>query len=112
MTLAQRFWQDFTHAAKMSAGQRSIQAFNDPPGQSEGDGVGLGLGDGVGAGLGPPEIVEPMGPNLMSEKITCELACWDSTSFGTPDVVGQEPRSAPGSLESTGYVESSQSMFA
>merc|ERR1712113_755852 len=112
MTLAQRLLQDSTHCANTSAGQRSMQAVNNPPGQSEGDGVGLGLGDGVGAGLGPPEIVEPIGPNLMSEKITCELACLDSTSFGTPDVVGQEPRSAPGSVESTGYVESSQSMLA
>jgi len=73
----------------------------------DGDGDGPGAGDGVG-----PPLVEPMAPNLISEKVTLALACLDSTSFGTPDVVGQLPRAAPGSVESTGYVESSQSMLA
>lgn len=43
-----------TQAAKTSAGHRSMQAFKEPPGQSEGCGlgVGCGVGTGVGAGVG------------------------------------------------------------
>jgi len=81
-----------------------MQAFNDPPGQPDGlgDGVGVGAGLGVGVGVGDPSVVEPMGPNLMSEKVTLEFACFASTSLGSPDVVAQVPRAAPGSEESTG----------
>merc|ERR1712048_201703 len=100
--LSQRRLHDSTHSANTSAGQRSMHALREPPGHPLG--LGLGDGEGVGDGVGP-SIVEPMAPNLISEKITLALACLDSTSFGTPDVVGQVPRAAPGSLESTGYVE-------
>jgi len=97
-------WQDSTHAANASGGHKSMQAFREPPGQSLGVGDGLGVGgDGVGDGLGEgPSVVEPMGPYLMSEKVTLESACALSTSLGTPEVVGQVPRADPGEVESTG----------
>ena len=43
-----------------------------PPGQLEvlGDGVGITVGigaGGVGLGVGVPSVVEPIGPNLMSD---------------------------------------------
>merc|ERR1712187_6823 len=111
-TLAHRRLQDSTHWANTSAGHKSMQLSKEPPGQS--DGVGEGEGDG-GAGVGPglgPGTVEPIGPNLMSEKMTCAFACLASTSAGTPEEVEHEPRAAPGSLESTGYVESNHNMLA
>lgn len=40
----------------------------------------------------PPLKVEPMGPNLMLEKMTLELGALASTSAGTPEVVGHSPR--------------------
>merc|ERR1712071_418952 len=98
-TLLQRLWQDSTHGANASAGHKSMQALKLPPGQSPGVGVGVGAG-GVGLGVGEESVVEPMGPNLMSEKITWEFACADSTSVGLPDSVEQYPRRAPGSVES------------
>ena len=100
----QRLLQLSAHCAKMSAGHKSMHALSDPPGQplglgdGDGDGVGLGLGDGVGE----PEVVVPILPNLMSENVTLALPWLDSTSFGSPDVVGQGPRAAPGSEEPTG----------
>jgi len=77
-------------------------------------GDGEGVGDGVGVGVGDgPSVVLPIGPKRMSENLTfAVLPCADSTSAGTPDEVEHVPRAAPGSEESTGYVESSQSMFA
>merc|ERR1739848_11058 len=98
-------WQDSTHAVNTSGGHRSMQAFREPPGQplGDGDGLGVGVGDGVGDGLGDgPSVVEPMGPYLMSEKVTLESACALSTSLGTPEDVGQVPRADPGLVESTG----------
>jgi len=90
-----------------------MHAFSDPPGQplGLGDGAGVGVGDGEGEGEGP-SVVLPRGPHLMSENITLELPCSFSTSSGAPDVVAHEPRTAPGSELSTGYVESNQSMLA
>merc|ERR1719213_502252 len=88
-----------------------MQASKEPPGQSEGDGEGDGVGEGEGVGEGP-SVVEPMGPYLMSEKVTLESACLLSTSFGTPDVFAQVPLSDPGVVASFGYVESNQSMLA
>lgn len=83
-----------------------MQASREPPGQSDGvgDGVGVGAGDGVGvgAGEGPEGTVEPIAPTLMSEKITLALACWDSTSLGTPEVRGHEPLFEPGWEPSVG----------
>lgn len=109
---AHLLWQDFTHAANASDGHKSMQASREPPGQSlgVGDGLGgLGVGDGLGEG---PSVVEPIAPYLMSENVTLALACLLSTSLGTPEVVAQVPRTDPGVVESTGYVESNQSMFA
>jgi hypothetical protein len=40
--------------------------------------------------------VLPMGPNLMLEKITLELGDCASTVAGTPELVEQVPRAAPG----------------
>merc|ERR1712048_98433 len=101
---AQRRWQGFTHSAKTSAGQRSMQASREPPGQS--DGVGEGEGDGVGVGLGvgegPGFTVEPIAPTLMSENLTLAFACLASTSLGTPDVMAQEPLVEPGWEPSVG----------
>lgn len=56
--------------------------------------------------------VEPIGPNFMLLYATLELGTDASISAGTPEVVGQEPRAAPGEPAlSTGKVESSQSML-
>lgn len=44
----------------------------------------------------PLSKVELMGPNLMLENLTLLLGTLASTSAGTPEVVGQLPRSAPG----------------
>ena len=55
----------------------------------------VGLGGGlVGGGTGEPLLlkVEPMGPNLMLEKVTAADAAEDSTSVGRPEVVEQLPR--------------------
>merc|ERR1719375_730369 len=84
-----------------------MQAIKLPPGQSPGVGVGVGVGAGgvglgVGVGVGEASVVEPMGPNLMSEKITWDVACADSTSLGTPESAEQYPRRVPGSVEPTG----------
>ena len=80
-----------------------MHALSDPPGQPLGLGDGDGDGGlGVGDGVGEPEVVVPILPNLMSENVTLALPWLDSTSFGSPDVVGQGPRAAPGSEESTG----------
>lgn len=46
--------------------------------------------------------VEPMGPNLMLEKMTLELGTWASMSAGTPESVPQEPRAAPGPVALVG----------
>merc|ERR1712137_1394463 len=101
---AHRRWQDSTHAAKASAGQRSMQASKDPPGQPEGDGegVGEGVGDGVGLGEGPGFTVDPIAPTSMSENLTFAFACFDSTSLGTPEVMAQEPLLEPGWEPSVG----------
>jgi len=50
----QPLWQDATHSAKTSIGQRSVHAGKDPPGQLDGVGVGgVGVGaGGVGVGIG------------------------------------------------------------
>merc|ERR1712029_906423 len=73
---AQRLWQASTHAAKASTGHRSMHASREPPGHplglGDGDGDGVGVGDGDGVG---PAVVEPIGPNLMSENFTLESAC-------------------------------------
>jgi len=75
-TPGQRRLHDSTHGAKASAGHKSMQLLKLPPGQPEGVGLGVGAGGvgvGVGLGLGPgvgESVVEPIGPNLMSEKIT------------------------------------------
>jgi len=61
-----------------------MQAIKLPPGQSPGVGVGVGGGVGAGGvglgaggdglGVGVGSMVEPMGPNLMAEKITWDFA--------------------------------------
>lgn len=84
-----------------------MQADNEPPGQPDGDGDGLGDGDGEG----PPLVVEPSGPTLISEKMTCELAADDSISDGTPELPLQVPRESKAFVESAGNVLSSQSML-
>ena len=87
-----------------------MQASKEPPGQSDGAGDGEGEGEGESDGVGDgPSVVVPMGPYLMSEKITLALSCSLSTSFGTPEVFAQVPRSEPGVVASFGYVESWQS---
>merc|ERR1711907_517427 len=106
-TLGHRCLQDSEHAAKTSGGHKSMHATKLPPGQSPGVGVGVGVGAGgvglgVGLGVGEASVVEPIGPNLMSEKITCESACADSTSSGLPESAEQYPRRVPGSVEPTG----------
>jgi hypothetical protein len=51
----------------------------------------------------PPELkVLPMGPNLMLEKMTLEFGTDASISEGTPEVVAQAPRAAPGAVEVVG----------
>ena len=82
--------------------------------------AGFGLAFAVVLPPAPPESppvpaeskVLPIGPNLMLEKMTLLSGACDSTSAGTPEVVGQVPRTAPALVEFTGYVESSQSMLA
>lgn len=62
-----------------------------------GDGVGLGGGVGFGFGVvreGPK--VEPMSPTRISENFTFAFGNCLSTSAGTPEVIGQGPRNAPG----------------
>merc|ERR1712036_188431 len=93
-----------------------MQATKLPPGQSPGvgegaGGVGVGAG-GVGLGVGEASVVEPIGPNLMSEKITWDLACADSTSSGLPESAEQYPRRAPGSVDPTGKVASNHNILA
>ena len=67
-----QLWQDSTPGANASAGRKSMQVLKLPPGQLEvlGDGVGITVGigaGGVGLGVGVPSVVEPIGPNLMSD---------------------------------------------
>ena len=55
-----------------------------------------GLAGGL-AGADPLELnVEPIGPNLMFEKVTEALGLFVSTSSGVPDEVGHAPREIPG----------------
>lgn len=62
-------------------------------------GIGVVVGVMVVVPPPPPELkVEPMSPNLILEKTTWAFGDWFSTSAGTPDVVAQEPRAAPGAV--------------
>jgi hypothetical protein len=45
-------------------------------------------------------VVDPIAPILMLLNLTVASGCWDSTSEGTPEVVGQGPRAMPGLLAS------------
>ena len=70
-----QLWQDSTPGANASAGRESMQVLKLSPGQLERLGEGVGITVGVGAGevdfgVGVPSVVEPIGPKLMSGKIT------------------------------------------
>lgn len=46
--------------------------------------------------------VDPMGPNLMPEKVTFELGAEDSRVAGIPEVLEHDPRLAPIAEDPTG----------
>lgn len=70
-----------------------------------GPGAGPGLGPGAGGGLGAgmaPVSVEPSSPNFMFMYLTNAFGCWDSTSFGSPEVAAHGPRLEPGAALPSG----------
>ena len=60
--------------------------------------------------LEPASYVESIAPNFMFEKVTEESGLSSSTTSGSPESVAHVPRWSLGFVESTGYVESSQSI--
>ena len=60
--------------------------------------------------LEPASYVESIAPNFMFEKVTEESGLSSSTTSGSPESVAHVPRWSAGFVESTGYVESSQSI--
>ena len=78
-----------------------MHALRDPPGHPDGDGGGEG-----------DDVVLPISPNRISLKTTFESAAFFSSFDGSPEPLAQGPRFAPGAVEPTGCVASSQAICA